>query len=113
MCNWNAAERYGDIIVREKNAPRRQRGVFCIVNQVCAEAGVERVLVLSRSFCHSIRWARGEFLRNFTIALAGLLLLLRMVNEVKVCAPTSSPLISASHLSLLWNANTTRKLLFK
>jgi hypothetical protein len=39
MCNWSAAERYGDIIVREKNAPRRQRGVFCIVNQVCAEAG--------------------------------------------------------------------------
>jgi hypothetical protein len=34
-------------------------------------------------------------LQNFTIALAGLLLLLLMVNEVKVCERTSSLLISA------------------
>jgi hypothetical protein len=66
MCNWSAAERYGDIIVREKNAPRRQRGVLhCKSGLLRREGALTFLLSLDQmgargilaKFHNSPRWA--------------------------------------------------------
>lgn len=76
MCNWTLLR---DMETSSGRRVRKEWRGGALWGVLHCKSGLlhwegARATRAARSFCHSIRCARREFLRNFTIALAGLLL---------------------------------------